>query len=196
MSRYSLFVDKWKDCTACELQHGRINVVQARGSIPCDILFVGEAPGESENVVGKPFKGPSGRVLESIIRKAVPETLKWAMTNMVCCIPRDEDGDKVSEPPDEAIEACSTRLVEFIKIANPRLLVGVGRLAGDWLTPGYSYSIKTHKRLPLVVITHPAAILRANIANQGLAVQRCIVTISNAIEEYLSDRSDKPMGTC
>lgn len=185
MSRYSLFKDEWKECTACELHHGRINVVFARGSLPCDVLFIGEAPGESENVVGKPFMGPSGRILDTIIKKGLPDGLKWAMTNMVCCIPRDEEGDKVSEPPDECIEACSVRLVQFVELANPRLIVGVGRLAGDWLTPGYSHSIKFHKKIPLVSFTHPAAILRANVANQGLAVQRCVVTLANACEEYL-----------
>lgn len=185
-TRYELFVNDWKSCTACDLHHGRLNVVQARGSIPCDILFVGEAPGESENVIGKPFKGPAGRVLDHIVARAVPSTLTWAMTNLVCCIPRDEDGDKISEPHDDAIEACAVRLTEFVAIARPRLLVGVGRLAGDWLTPGFAHSITFYKKIPLVAITHPAAILRANVANQGLSVQRCIVTIANAIEEYLT----------
>ena len=112
-----------------------------------------------------------------------------AFTNLVCCIPLDDDGVKVSEPPDEAIESCSICLQEFVEIANPRLIVCVGKLAKDWLDPGWKHSIRFHAKIPLVDITHPAFILRANVAQQGLLVQRAVVVLRNAVEDVLCSKN-------
>jgi uracil-DNA glycosylase len=98
-----------------------------------------------------------------------------AFTNLVCCIPRDEDGGKQGEPPPEAIEACTPRLQEIIALAEPKLFVWVGRLASKWMAGDYSNS-------PQVEITHPAAILRAPKVQQGLAVQRCVARLSEALD--------------
>lgn len=195
LTPFQKHVNRWSSCTACPLWEGRQQVVLARGTLPCDVLFIGEAPGESEDVLGQPFVGPAGQLLDQIIQRAfaatqVPGTegadynsLTWAFTNLVCCIPRDEDGGKATEPDDEYIKACSVRLIEFVEIAEPRLIVCVGALARDWLTPGYRYSIKLHRDVPRIDIIHPAAVLRANIAHRGLMVQRAVVQISNAVEE-------------
>ena len=187
-SHYSLFVEKWKSCTACELHKDRQNVVLARGKIPCDVLFVGEAPGQSEDCLSAPFVGPAGQLLDKIVERAIASDVRVAFTNLVCCIPLDDDGVKVSEPPDEAIEACSIRLQEFVEIANPRLIVCVGKLAKDWLDPGWKHSIRFHAKIPLVDITHPAFILRANIAQQGLLCQKATVILRNAVEDILLKR--------
>ncbi len=186
MTSYQLFVDDWKDCQRCVLSEGRLHVVLARGKIPCDLVFIGEAPGESENVLGRPFVGPAGKLLDRIIERSVPEEVSYALTNLVCCIPRDEDGSKTSVPPDEAIEACASRLKQFVRLANPRLIIAVGQLPKDWLEEDQKYSITFHKKIPRVNIIHPAAILRANIAQQGLMIQRCIVNVSTGITRYLN----------
>src|SRR5688572_27705229 len=47
-----------------------LNVVLARGDLPCDVLFIGEAPGDSEDVTGNPFTGPAGSLLDDIITQA------------------------------------------------------------------------------------------------------------------------------
>ena len=188
-------VERWQNCTACSLCAGRQQVVLARGEIPCDVLFCGEAPGESEDCIGAPFIGPAGQLLDRIIERAgfnsqhidLPNNhwrpLRWAFTNLVCCIPRAEDGGKATEPNDESIRACSVRLVEFVEIADPKLIVCVGKLAKDWLDPDWRHSIELHRKIPLVAITHPGAIVRANLAMQGLMTQRCEVVLRNAVEE-------------
>ena len=183
MSPYQLHVQNWKDCTRCGLCDGRLKVVLARGKVPCDVLFVGEAPGESENVIGQPFVGPAGKLLDSIIVRAIiGHNVTYALTNLVACIPRDDSGTKTSEPDSEAIKACAPRLVEFIKLCNPELIVRVGKLAQDYLTPGYKHSIKLEREYKFADITHPAAIIRANVAQQTMAIQRCVVTIANAVK--------------
>lgn len=173
MSPWKSFCEKWKggcDSSICGDRGTRI--VLARGKIPCDVLFVGEAPGESENALGLPFVGPAGKLLDRIIGDAVPPQLRIAFTNLVCCIPREEYGGKAMEPDIEDIRSCRDRLREFVTLCKPRLIVRVGKLA-----------TKHVKDDGCVDIAHPAAILRANVANQGLMIQKCVVTLSNAVED-------------
>ena len=177
--------ERWKDCTACSLCRSRKHVVLCRGKIPCDLLLCGEGPGFSEDVVGVPFCGPAGHLLDSIVNRAVPEGVRVAFTNLVCCIPLTESGEKNSEPDVLCIESCSVRLEEFVEIAAPRLVVAVGTLARDWLEVGQRYSIKIDREIPRGWIKHPSAILRMNIAQQGLEIQRATVALRNACEEHL-----------
>jgi uracil-DNA glycosylase len=195
MSPWELFVSKWrKGCGSEMCPNGgrKVKVCLARGSVPCDVLFVGEAPGESENSLGQPFVGPAGQLLDVIIRRALPVETSHALTNLVCCIPRDEGG-KADEPPDEQVQCCSSRLVEMVELCRPKLIVCVGRLAKDWLDPGYKKGIKLldeeGKPIRQIDILHPAAILRgggkhnANVVFRGLAIQRAVVQIQNAVED-------------
>jgi uracil-DNA glycosylase len=185
MTFYQKHVEAWSGCRRCSLHESRTRVVLARGSLPCDILFVGEAPGPSEDVLGRPFVGPAGHLLDEIIRMAVPKTVSYALTNLVACIPRDEDsGRKFAEPPEEAIEACSVRLNKFVRICKPRVLILVGALAkkhiygqsrfGDceWLNGN---------PMRFTEIIHPAAILRMDVSRQGLAIQRCVVAVEDMV---------------
>lgn len=158
-----------------------------RGRVPCDILFIGEAPGESEDVIGLPFVGPAGRLLDHIIDMAIgrgEDRPRLAFTNLVGCLPR-ENGTKSGAPEDDQVRSCQFRLQDFVKIASPRLIVCVGNLSRDWLDVGYRSHIRLHADIPRVAITHPAAILRANIAQKGLLAQRATIVIRNAVEEYV-----------
>lgn len=182
-SLYERHVAEWEHCRRCNLCEGRIRVVLARGRVPCDVLFIGEAPGESENVIGLPFIGPAGKLLDLIIRRSVGERCTYALTNLVACVPRGDDGAKTFEPNDVSIRACAPRLKQFVELCNPSLIVRVGKLAHDWLAPGFKHSIKLDKDYKFVDIVHPAAILRANVAQQSLAIQRCVVTIASAVRD-------------
>jgi DNA polymerase len=186
MTRFQLHVRDWLDCTRCESHLTRKHVVLARGDLPCDVLFVGEAPGESEDVIGRPFCGPAGKLLDKIIGNSCyrgPDEpgLSIALTNLVGCIPR-EDGKKAGEPDHECIMTCRPRLEELIRIAQPRLIVRVGKLAKEYLDQGYKHSVKVPEGITMIDIIHPSAILRANIAQRGLLVQKAVVTLSNALE--------------
>jgi len=144
--------------------------------MPCEILLVGEAPGSSENMLGKPFCGPAGKLLDHIMLQAWGEHYRdYALTNLVACIPllKDESGrkSKLSDPPKEAIEACAPRLDEFLEIARPDAIVAVGKLS------------KKHLGSRAVAgIVHPAAILRADVSQRGLAIQQSIVILRDVQE--------------
>ena len=181
MTAYQAHVAKWSNCTRCLLCSGRDKVVLARGRVPCDVVLIGESPGGSENILGVPFVGPAGKLLDGIIERAFEGTgLTYSLTNLVSCIPRDlEEGGKTAEPPTEAIKACAERLWEFMSIAKPRLIVTVGALPTRWIVA----RVGALPLPPLVAITHPAAIIRANLAQQGLLIQKSVVTLMNALED-------------
>jgi uracil-DNA glycosylase family 4 len=194
-TRFALHVEQWKDCQRCKLAETRNKVVISRGKVPCDILLLGEGPGASEDVLGKPFVGPAGQLLDEVIRRAC-RGLNWeprfAFTNLVCCIPLDDEGDKTAEPEDECVLACQPRLKEFIEIANPRLIVCVGKLAEDWTSPGYKYAVKFASHIHRIRIDHPAYLLRLNVAQKGLKIQTNIVDLRNALEDLSPNLDPNP----
>ncbi len=197
MSQYKQFCEKWKNGCGSSICGGRdglgtgMKLCFARGCIPCDVLFIGEAPGESENVLGSPFVGPAGHLLDSIVRRSLGDddsAYSCAFTNLVCCIPREDSGDKATEPCLDDIKQCCERLTEFITICKPRLVVYVGKLAEKHGPIAVSLAVaRGVSEIKHCSITHPAAILRANVAQRGLSVQKCVVTLRNAIEELSKD---------
>ena len=168
-------VKQWKDCKKCPLAGQRHLIVLARGRIPCDILFIGEAPGDSENLTGQPFVGPAGKLLDHIIEVAIGhDGFRMGFTNLVACYPKEAKDAGDNEPTPKEIEACRPRLEQFIKLCSPRLIVAVGSLSEVWMP---------QVECPIVGITHPAAVLRMPIAQKDFAFQKCIVLIRTAVEE-------------
>lgn len=198
MAKLSLFqqhCERWKDGCGASICDGARKCF-CRGKIPCDVLFAGQGPGESENAIGQPFIGPAGHLLDKLIQQTFPghwdviadkrvwiPHLRIAYANIVCCIPRDEVG-KETEPDDDSILACQPRLVEFVEIAKPKIIICVGAMARDWLATGYTHSAPIPRSIPRVDITHPGAILKSNITMKGIMSQRVMVSLSNAVEEH------------
>lgn len=196
MTPYERFSEKWGECKRCHLWKARQRIVLCgggphplKGSIPADVLFVGEAPGDSEDMLGQPFVGPAGYLLASILKDAeVIPGVRYCLTNLICCFPRSDEGSKkAGEPPKESIVACRPRLVEFAKLVKPRLVVTVGKLAeqycpfgrgkvdgSEWL-PEYLMPLKT------LAIIHPAAILRADVSMRQMLRLRAAVALQEAI---------------
>lgn len=185
MSPFAAFKERWRDCTACYLHETRKQVVLSRGTYPCDVVFCAEAPGASEDAIGIPMCGPAGHLMDHIINQSVPKGVTYSICNLVCCIPRGEDGRKIQEPEDECVKACSPRLIEYMEICDPKVIICVGKLAYDWLDTRYRNSIKLHRDIPKVSMRHPAAILRMSVAMQGLEVQKCMIAVRNACEDYV-----------
>lgn len=183
MTAWTDHVARWKDCTACPLHRQRDRICLARGQVPCDVLFVGEAPGASEDALGLPFVGPAGRLLDAIIastfRGPEQQTVRIAMTNLVACFPREAKGRGDNEPEVSEILKCRPRLEEFIDLAYPKLVVRVGSLAADWVEHDAYGRVRG---AAVVDIVHPAAILRMPLAQKQMAVQRCVVQLRNALE--------------
>jgi DNA polymerase len=180
LSPYAHHVVNWQDCDKCELCETRTKVVLARGTVPAPLLFIGEAPGASEDLIGQPFVGPAGSLLDSIIERA-DIRCKYAMTNLVACIPKENSGKKTHVPPDASIKACSPRLREFYMLCEPSGIVLVGTLAHKWV-PKLLAGCLSKPELPMLEIIHPAAILRAKVFQQDPAVRRCIAQLADFVD--------------
>lgn len=198
ISPFQLHRRKWESCTLCPLHETRQRVCIARGSLPCDVLFIGEAPGVSEDVFGQPFVGPAGKLLDQMIANSLRQSgksLKLAFTNLVGCIPLEEEEDgttaKTEEPSEESIEACAPRLTELVHIAKPRAIVTVGKLSKKHVSGQAQFSLSKDGSLPwlkgeflkFIDVIHPAWILRADVSQKGLAIQRCIAHLTDLFEE-------------
>ena len=178
---------RWNKCTKCELSSQRSKVVLARGKVVnCQVLFLGEAPGVSEDVIGQPFVGPAGKLLDYIVKKALEGKYSIGYTNLVACFPRKAKASGNHEPPEECIVACHSRLEEFLSFANPKLVVYVGKLAEKY-GPAIVESDRYCHDVGVVQIFHPAAILRMDKMQQPLALQRCCVAISSAANDVFLD---------
>lgn len=190
MTPFQQHTQKWRDCTACPLHIGRTRVVFCRGKIPCDILFVGEAPGKTEDMHGQPFYGPAGGLLDDIIKHAlwsfVNIELRLAFTNLVACLCLGEDNK--AEPPNAvSVQACAPRLSEFVRIVQPKLIVCVGGQADKWLNQPrlLRKSHDINPRIPRVSIVHPSSMLAMNDAMKTHNRRKAITVIAKAVEKYL-----------
>lgn len=188
LSPWQRHARRWAGCTACMLHAGRTEPVLYRGELPCDALFVGEAPGKNENAVGQPFVGPAGQLLDKIIAAALdgfPRPVTLGFTNLVACIPLGEDGDKTEAPPDDAVAACAGRVAEVVAMARPRLLVRVGKEAQGWLTQGYRHSVEVPYDGPVCNLYHPAWMLRKPDVFRDQEAQRAAVILRTALFDAL-----------
>jgi len=155
---YQQFCERWKEGCGSSLCPKARKIGLVRGILPCDVMFIGEVSSIGADVVGKPFVGPTGSLLDEIIRQAVSVKLRFLFTNIVGCLSVSADG-KHTPPPAEAVVACRPRVRELIAICNPKLIVAVGVVARNALsvmqTEDESFAVT-----PLVEILHPSHILQ------------------------------------
>jgi len=150
-------LDKWDCCVDCKLHKDSRNYCFYRGAIPCDILYVGEAPGSTEDTLSLPMIGPTKDIIDSIHVQAqlsAKEPLIGAITNTVLCRPPQN-----RDPSPLELQACFPRLIEFIEIAEPSLLVLMGKVAGSLLDEPFSLSGR-FSSMKVCSVVHPAHILR------------------------------------
>ena len=210
-----LHMEKWKGGCGADICGRSQRVCHIRGSVPCDVVFIGEAPGDSEDVLGRPFVGPAGANFQKkVIQECIPHKVvtdpktketKWvttgvtyALMNLVGCIPRDSSHIKEGPPDPDDVVRCAPRLLELLNICKPKLIVCIGNEARDSLDPFMKSSVlnvnKTgHKfhNTPRIHVLHPAYILsKLHLTNQGLAWQRASITIGQAIDRYILHPED------
>jgi len=106
-----------------------------KGSLPCDVLFISDAPHRSDDMTGLPFSGPDGRVLRSALKSAIllanisSDYITYYITHCVACRPCDDRTEPNRDPTGEEIWACFQRLEEEALLADPQHVVFLGKLA-------------------------------------------------------------------
>ncbi|MGB4024353.1 MAG: uracil-DNA glycosylase [Acutalibacteraceae bacterium] len=153
-------------CRKCSLAHSRHHVIFGEGNFCAPIFLIGEAPGREEDLIGRPFVGESGLVLDKILAACgFTRNEHVFISNVVKCRP---PGNRV--PTHQQAVACLPWLMKQIELINPKILVLLGATALKYIA-GSDYRITRDRgkwlncsgRLAMPVY-HPAALLR----NPGL----------------------------
>ena len=159
-----------KACEKCELCQTRTHVVFGMGNPQSDILFIGEGPGENEDLEGLPFVGRSGQLLDKMLAAIdLDRNKNIYIANIVKCRP-----PKNRDPLPEEQEACIDWLRNQVMIMRPKIIVCLGRIAAMKLIKPDMKITKEHgiffeKNGVLMMATlHPAALLR-NPSNKPAA---------------------------
>ena len=111
-------------CRSCPLWETRTNLVFGVGREDAEVLFIGEGPGEQEDLQGEPFVGPAGRLLDDMLEIIDLDRSKIYIANMVKCRPPHNRDPQAAE-----IAACRPWLERQIALIQPRLIVCLGRIA-------------------------------------------------------------------
>ena len=147
-----------KKCGLCEKRH---NVVFGVGNQSADILFVGEGPGEQEDLQGEPFVGPAGKLLDDMLSIIDLDRKKCYIANIVKCRP---PGNR--DPRDEEQAACIGYLYNQIALIRPKILVCLGRIAAKQMIHPDFRITREHgtwtqiNSMWVTAIYHPSALLR------------------------------------
>ena len=150
-----------KTCTKCGLCQTRTNVVFGVGPKDADIMFVGEGPGEQEDLQGEPFVGAAGKLLDDMLSIIDLDRSKCYIANIVKCRPpRNRD------PLEEEQTACIDYLRNQVALIRPKIIVCLGRVAAKKLIdPDYRIT-RCHGQwicsngVWMTAIYHPSALLR------------------------------------
>lgn len=148
-------------CEKCELAKTRTNCVFGTGNREADILFVGEAPGEQEDLSGTPFVGRAGQLLDKYLYAVDIAREDVYIANILKCRP-----PKNRDPLPAEEEACIDYLREQVRLIKPKIIVCLGRIAAmKLIKPDFKIS-KEHGiwfekgNFIMTAVYHPAALLR------------------------------------
>lgn len=151
------------DCQACPLCERRTNTVFGVGDQQAEWMFVGEGPGEQEDLQGEPFVGQSGKLLDNMLRAlGMTRQRNVYIANVVKCRPpRNRD----PEPEEAAL--CEPYLQRQIALLRPRLIVVLGKVAAHRLlrtdapVSRLRGQVHDYEGIPVVVTYHPSYLLRS-----------------------------------
>ena len=157
-------------CRACDLYKTGRQTVFGEGAEQASVMFVGEQPGDREDVEGKPFVGPAGRLLDEALEEAGIDRGRVYITNAVKHFKWKPQGKRrLHQRPNAAeISACRPWLDAEIGLIKPKILVLLGATAAQALL-GRDFRVSLQRGqfierpgLPLIMATvHPSSILRA-----------------------------------
>ena len=151
-----------RNCERCELCRSRTNPVFGVGNRTADIMFVGEGPGEQEDLQGIPFVGPAGKLLDEMLCIIdLDRNRNCYIGNIVKCRPPQN-----RDPREEEQDACIGYLRNQVALIQPKIIVCLGRIAAKRLIhPEYRIT-REHGQwankngIWMTAIYHPSALLR------------------------------------
>lgn len=148
-------------CIKCDLHKTKTNMVFGQGDIHTNLMFIGEAPGEQEDLSGIPFVGKSGQLFDKILTSVDISRDEIYIANIIKCRPPQN-----RNPLDIERNLCLPFLRNQVKLIHPKIIVCLGRVsAQSIINPNFKIT-KEHgiwfyrKGYCLIATYHPSALLR------------------------------------
>jgi DNA polymerase len=167
--RREALVDLYQEaraCTSCPLHQTRTKVVFGAGNADADLMFVGEAPGQQEDLQGLPFVGRAGKLLDQLLGEVGLDRADVFITNVLKSRPPGNRDPELTE-----IDACKPYLHKQVELIEPRVICTLGNFATKLLTRSQRGITSVHGRpqvhelggraVRVFPIYHPAAALRS-----------------------------------
>ena len=158
---WSELEERCNNCTKCDLCKTKTNTVFGVGNKKTKLMFVGEAPGESEDMQGIPFVGAAGKLFDKYLSAVGISRDEVYIANILKCRP-----PKNRDPQEDEQDACIGYLREQTKLINPQIIVCLGRISAKRLIKGDFKITKEHGiwfkkgQFRMCAIYHPSALLR------------------------------------
>lgn len=173
-------------CTLCRLCDDRTKVVFGDGAQDADVVVIGDAPGRTEDLLGKPFVGAAGNLLDNLLLDAGFDRERVYVTTVVKCHPR---GDV---PDQEVVDACAPYLVEQLAHVRPKVIVTLGPVATGLvlqrpvpLAKAAGFRFDVYDGVTLVPTHHPATVIKGNQTIVA-SIRRDLMTARAVLEGRLS----------
>lgn len=161
MLSWEMLEEQCRNCRNCTLCQTRNNVVFGVGPKNADIMFIGEGPGEQEDLQGEPFVGAAGKLLDDMLSIIDLGRHNCYIANIVKCRP-----PKNRDPQEDEQQACIDYLRNQVALIRPKIIVCLGRIAAKKLIdPDYRIT-REHGQwicsngVWMTAIYHPSALLR------------------------------------
>jgi DNA polymerase len=188
-----------KTCRGCDLYCDATQTVFGEGPKRAPIMLIGEQPGDQEDQQGHPFVGPSGRLLDELLKMAGISREKVYLTNAVKHFKWERRGKRRlhSKPSAREIDACRPWLEAEIAVIKPKVIVCLGATAAQSLL-GAAFRLTKHRgefqKTPfaqsLLATVHPSALLRMpDPGDRAAARQQFIEDLRLAFHHSKSGRS-------
>ena len=152
---------KIEKCCNCILCKTRTRTVMGRGNRHADVMFVGDAPSNEDNELGKPFVGLAGHLLSQyMVACDIPEDEVYLCNIVKCCPPENRD------PDEEEQNACIGFLREQVKLVRPKIIVCLGGIAAKRMIDKDFNITRDHGKwyekgnFHLMGVYHPSVLLR------------------------------------
>lgn len=154
-------------CKSCDLYKTRKNIVFGEGPLDAKVMIIGEAPGEDEDVVGRPFVGRSGKLLRRTLSLIGFDVDKIFITNILQCRP---PGNR--NPKEEEIQICSKFLTEKLTCIKPKMIITPGKFSTATILGMDMKDVRITKMsgsmferdIPVFPLVHPSFVLRGGIS--------------------------------
>ncbi len=173
-----------QNCRACGLCEGRKNTVFGMGAKRADWMVIGEAPGEQEDLRGEPFVGPSGQLLDNMLKaiglsRQGTDAQAVYIANTIKCRPPNN-----RNPQPEEMALCAAYLQRQIALIQPKMILAMGRFAVQFLLQTQEPigklrgRVHAYQGVPVVVTYHPAYLLR-NLPDKAKAWEDLCLALQN-----------------